>query len=121
MFFLKGEAFWGIGLTSFYRYFLKAIQWARKYGLRINLDFHALPGSQNGWNHSGRLGSFNVLNGPMGYANAERSLSYIRIIAEFISQPQYSNVVAMFGITNEPQGVQVGAHHSTFVNQVGED
>jgi glucan 1,3-beta-glucosidase len=89
-------------------YFLKAIQWARKYGLRINLDFHALPGSQNGWNHSGKLGSVNVLYGPMGLANAQRSLDYIRIIAEFISQPEYRDVVVMFGITNEPQGTTVG-------------
>jgi glucan 1,3-beta-glucosidase len=89
-------------------YFLKAIKWARKYGIRINLDFHALPGSQNGWNHSGRLGTVNVLNGPMGIANAQRSLDYIRILAEFISQPQYRDVVTMFGITNEPQGPTVG-------------
>jgi hypothetical protein len=25
-------------------YFLKAISWGRKYGIRILLDFHALPG-----------------------------------------------------------------------------
>ena len=91
-----------------FRYFLKAIQWARKYGIRINLDLHALPGSQNGWNHSGRLGTVNFLNGPMGIANAQRSLDYIRILAEFISQPQYKDVVAMFGVTNEPQGPQFG-------------
>ena len=30
------------------RYFLKAIKWARKYGLRIKLDLHTMPGSQNG-------------------------------------------------------------------------
>ncbi|KDR81484.1 hypothetical protein GALMADRAFT_239455 [Galerina marginata CBS 339.88] len=89
-------------------YFLKAIRWARKYGLRINLDLHALPGSQNGWNHSGRLGNVGFLNGPMGYANAQRSLDYIRIIAEFISQPQYKDVVAIFGILNEPQGSIMG-------------
>jgi len=89
-------------------YFLKAIQWARKYGLRINLDFHALPGSQNGWNHSGRLGNINFLNGPMGYANAQRTLDYIRVIAEFISQPQYSSVVTIFGIANEPQAPTIG-------------
>lgn len=94
--------------TSCFSYFLKAIQWARKYGLRINLDLHTLPGSQNGWNHSGRLGTINVLNGPMGYANAQRSLDYIRIIAEFISQPEYSNVVPIFGITNEPQLTTMG-------------
>lgn len=32
-----------------WQYFLKAITWARKYGLRINLDLHTIPGSQNGW------------------------------------------------------------------------
>ncbi|OSD08667.1 glycoside hydrolase family 5 protein [Trametes coccinea BRFM310] len=89
-------------------YFLKAVQWARKYGLRINLDLHSLPGSQNGWNHSGRLGDINVLLGPMGIANAERSLDYIRIIAEFISQPEYKDVIPLFGITNEPFGPTIG-------------
>jgi len=44
----------------------------------------------------------------MGLANAERSLDYIRILAEFISQPQYKDVVVMFGIANEPQGSTVG-------------
>ncbi|KAJ3762991.1 glycoside hydrolase family 5 protein [Lentinula raphanica] len=91
-----------------WKYFLKAIQWARKYGIRINLDYHALPGSQNGWNHSGKLGSINMLMGPMGLANAQRSLDHIRIIAEFISQPEYSSVVTMFGITNEPQASAIG-------------
>ncbi|KAJ7581427.1 exo-beta-1,3-glucanase [Mycena floridula] len=91
-------------------YFLKGIKWARKYGLRINLDFHALPGSQNGWNHSGRLGTINMLNGSMGLANAQRSLDYIRVLAEFISQPQYRDVITMFGITNEPQGYSTIGH-----------
>lgn len=49
-----------------------------------------------------------MLNGPMGYANAQRSLDYIRILAEFISQPEYKDVVAMFGITNEPQASVLG-------------
>ena len=38
----------------------------------------------------------------MGYANAQRLLNYIRIFAEFISQPEYVNVVPMFGLLNEP-------------------
>ena len=94
--------------SQFPSYFLKAIAWARKYGIRISLDLHALPGSQNGWNHSGRLGTINVLNGPMGYANAQRSLDYIRILAEFISQPDYKDVVVMFGVTNEPDAITFG-------------
>jgi len=84
-----------------WQYFLKAIQWARKYGLRINMDLHTIPGSQNGWNHSGKLGPINFLFGVMGIANAQRALAYIRTLTEFVSQPEYKNVVPMFSIVNE--------------------
>lgn len=90
--------------------FVKAIGWARKYGLRINLDLHAVPGSQkyvlppphtklnrpknfiSGWNHSGRVGPINFLNGVNGIVNAQRTLNIIRTLAEFISRPEYSMV-----------------------------
>ena len=84
-----------------WNYFVKAIGWARKYGLRILLDFHALPGSQNGWNHSGRGGSINWMYGPMGIANAQRSLEHIRSMVEYISQPGIKEVVPMLGLVNE--------------------
>ena len=52
--------------------FVRALSWARKYGLRVNLDLHTAPGSQNGWDHSGRRSAqVNFMNGPMGVANAE--------------------------------------------------
>ncbi|UZJ56084.1 hypothetical protein CBS101457_005404 [Exobasidium rhododendri] len=85
-----------------WEYFLKAIQWARKYGIRIELDLHAIPGSQNGYNHGGRLGTFNFLNSPAGLVSAERTLDIIRTLTEFISQPEILNVVPAFGILNEP-------------------
>lgn len=87
-----------------WEYVLKAIGWARKYGLRINLDLHTVPGSQNGWNHSGRLGMVNFLNGPMGLVNAQRALDIIRTITQFIAQDQYTPVIQMFGFINEPLG-----------------
>lgn len=31
-----------------WKYILRVLGWARKYGLRVNLDLHAAPGSQNG-------------------------------------------------------------------------
>ena len=34
-----------------WRYLLRAIEYAREFGLRINIVLHAAPGSQNGWNH----------------------------------------------------------------------
>ncbi|KAI0337316.1 glycoside hydrolase [Trametopsis cervina] len=83
-------------------YALKGLKWARKYGLRVYLELHTAPGSQNGLNHSGRLGPINFLNGPMGVANAQRTTEYIRVLTEFISQPEYEPVVQAFGLINEP-------------------
>ncbi|WVQ79932.1 hypothetical protein IAT38_002033 [Cryptococcus sp. DSM 104549] len=91
-----------------WEYVLKAIRWCRKYGLRLNLDLHNVPGSENGWNHSGRQGSVNFLKGVMGTANAQRALDYIRTLAQFISQPEYAPVVQMFGFINEPDGNSIG-------------
>ncbi|KAG8896576.1 hypothetical protein FRB99_008828 [Tulasnella sp. 403] len=91
-----------------WKYALKAFAWARKYGLRINLDLHVIPGSQNGYNHSGKQGTINWLYSVMGLANAQRSLDYLRVFTEFIAQPEYKNVVAMFGIVNEPVVSSIG-------------
>lgn len=91
-----------------WQYILKVFAWCRKYGIRIKLDLHAVPGSQNVWNHSGKEGQQNFLNGVMGLANAERTLGYIRVFTEFISQPEYRNVVPMFGVMNEPQATTTG-------------
>lgn len=38
----------------------------------------------------------------MGMANADRTMGYIRLLAEFFSQEQYTDVVQMFGVVNEP-------------------
>ncbi|EAU89575.2 exo-beta-1,3-glucanase [Coprinopsis cinerea okayama7 len=89
-------------------YFLRAVEWARKYGLRVILDLHTCPGSQNGLNQSGREGSINFLSGNMGIANAERTLYYIRILTQFISQPQYRDVVPVISILNQPAGYAIG-------------
>ncbi|KAJ7054682.1 glycoside hydrolase family 5 protein [Mycena amicta] len=84
-----------------WKYIVRALNWARKYGLRVNLDIHTAPGSQNGYNHSGKLGQVNFLNGPMGIANAQRMLDYIRIVIEFVSQDEYKDLIPMVGIINE--------------------
>ncbi|KZP09046.1 glycoside hydrolase family 5 protein [Athelia psychrophila] len=89
-----------------WQYIIRVLQWARKYGLRVNLDLNTIPGSQNGLNHSGKLGSINFMYGVMGVANAQRALDYIRIITEFISQPEWTNVVPMFSVINEPEQIQ---------------
>ena len=86
-----------------WRYLLRGIEYARKYGLRVNLDLHAVPGSQNGWNHSGRQGSVGWLNGTDGALNAQRSLDLHTQLSAFFAQPRYDNVVTIYGLVNEPK------------------
>ncbi len=49
----------------------------------------------------------------MGIANAQRALNYIRIITEFISQPEYQDVVQIFGIMNEAVIGRIGRDELT--------
>lgn len=102
---LPGEPF--LSQVS-WKYFLLALSWARKYGLRVNLDFHAVPGSQNGYNHSSKQGTTGFLNGVMGWSNYQRTINYIRTLGEFISTPEYANVVGIFSILNEPLVEAIG-------------
>lgn len=70
----------------------------------MQVDFHALPGSQNGWNHSGKAGGMvGWMKGIMGIANAQRHLENIRSVTEYISQEGIKQVVPMLGLVNEVQ------------------
>lgn len=86
-----------------WRYLLRAIEWARKYGLRVNLDLHALPGGQNGWNHSGRWGHMGWLNGADGAENGKRSLDVHDRLTKFFAQDRYKNIITHYGLANEPR------------------
>lgn len=92
-----------------WRYLLRGIEWARKYGLRINLDLHGLPGSQNGWNHSGRWGTIGWLNGADGDTNAERSVDVHDRLSKFFGQDRYKNIISHYGLANEPRMVLLDA------------
>ncbi|KAI1801281.1 glycoside hydrolase family 5 protein [Daldinia bambusicola] len=92
-----------------WRYLLRGIEWARKYGLRVNLDLHALPGSQNGWNHSGRQGVVNWLNGTDGDLNSQRSFDVHDRLTKFFAQDRYKNVITFYGLANEPRMVNLPA------------
>lgn len=90
-----------------FRYLLRGIEWARKYGLRVNLDLHGAPGSQNGWNHSGRQGLIRWLNGTNGTLNGDRTVEIHKQVATFFSQPRYKQIITMYGLVNEPRMVEL--------------
>ncbi|KAG9285245.1 hypothetical protein G9A89_002141 [Geosiphon pyriformis] len=103
--------FWAVEILSdepyvpklSWTYLLKGIEWARKYGLRVLVELHSAPGSQNGWNHSGKQGNINWIQGTNGRANADRTLRIIAALISFFNQPKYQHVIPMFGVLNEPR------------------
>jgi glucan 1,3-beta-glucosidase len=90
-----------------WRYLLRAIEYARQNGIRVKLDLHALPGSQNGWNHSGRQGPIGWLNGTDGDLNGQRSLDLHDQLSKFFAQPRYANVIGIYGLVNEPKMISL--------------
>ncbi len=86
-----------------WRYLLRGIEYARQNGLRVNLDLHSLPGSQNGWAHSGHQGDINWILGTDGATNAQRSLDIHNQLSQFFAQDRYKNVVTIYGLVNEPK------------------
>ncbi|KAF1850079.1 glycoside hydrolase family 5 protein [Cucurbitaria berberidis CBS 394.84] len=93
-----------------WRYLLRGIEYCRQNGLRVNLDLHGAPGSQNGWNHSGRQGVIGWLNGTDGDLNAQRTLDIHHKLSVFFAQDRYQNLVTMYGLVNEPRNVELDTH-----------
>ena len=93
-----------------WRYLLRGIEWARSEGLRVCLDLHSAPGSQNGNDHSGRRGVIGWLNGTQsGQVNADRTLDIHSQLSAFFAQPRYKNIITMYGVLNEPRMVNLNA------------
>ncbi|KAF8335342.1 glycoside hydrolase family 5 protein, partial [Cantharellus anzutake] len=92
-----GEPF----ISGQYPYLLKAVGWARNQGLFVIIDVHGLPGSQNGFDNSGRKGP---VNWPNSQSNIDRSNTIIQTLAVEFSKASYANVVSAIQPVNEPAG-----------------
>ncbi|KZS93506.1 glycoside hydrolase family 5 protein [Sistotremastrum niveocremeum HHB9708] len=81
-------------------YLQKAVSWAGTYGLKVIVDLHGAPGSQNGFDNSGQRLSYPGWHS--NNTNIQRTDTIIKQIASlFTGNP---NVVAMISPLNEPAG-----------------
>jgi len=82
-----------------------AIGWARKYSLKVLVDVHGSPGSQNGWDHSGDTSQLSWQSGanqshigpPM-----QHNLEILEQVATKYGSSSYADVVFGIEIVNEP-------------------
>ncbi|EIM90943.1 glycoside hydrolase [Stereum hirsutum FP-91666 SS1] len=63
-------------------YLLRALSWARNNGVRVMIDLHGAPGSQNGYDNSGQRTSSPVWG--LNQANITRTLNVLNTIASEI-------------------------------------
>lgn len=70
---------------------------AKKHGLGVLLDLHGVPGSQNGWDHSGRQGT-------LGWHTSRENIAHsLRIVAELASRCRVHDNLIGFELLNEPR------------------
>ncbi|KAE8226178.1 hypothetical protein CF319_g1212 [Tilletia indica] len=83
-------------------YLTKAVGWAKKYGLKVMIDLHGVPGSQNGFDNSGqRLDGNNVFFNSNS-TNAARAKAVLVKMAKLYANDAYSNTVVAIELLNEP-------------------
>ncbi|ETS61260.1 hypothetical protein PaG_05224 [Moesziomyces aphidis] len=85
----------------------EGVQLAKKYGLKVWIDLHSVPGSQNGFDNSGRSGPINWANNPSYYTQThyytQTQYAFNRLVTEF-THPDYAGVVTAIQAVNEPKG-----------------
>ncbi|KAI9657067.1 MAG: exo-1,3-beta-glucanase [Bathelium mastoideum] len=79
-------------------YLDKAIGWARTHGMKVWVDHHGVPGSQNGFDNSGHNGSVQWQDAP----NYQNSIDILVRMATKYGSKQYADVVVGLELVNEP-------------------
>ena len=73
--------------------------WGRKYNVQVWIDLHAAPGSQNGFDNSGRYGNATWASDE---ENVYRSIKALEELSRHFRQTNSSDVVTGVGLINEP-------------------
>lgn len=81
------------------KYIDQSIQWAKNQGLKVWFDLHGVPGSQNGFDNSGKRGT-------IGWQHSETNLEVTQNTLDYIfgkyGQEQFQDTVIGIEIVNEP-------------------
>ncbi|GAB7352982.1 hypothetical protein MBLNU459_g3548t2 [Dothideomycetes sp. NU459] len=85
-------------ITGADAYLEKAIEWCRSHGIQVLVDCHGSPGSQNGFDNSGRAGTVAWQAGN----NLNQSISVLKKIAKKYGALEYADVVFGIEMVNEP-------------------
>lgn len=75
------------------------VRWARGAGLNVMLDLHGAPGSQNGFDNSGRRDERAWFH---SQSNADRTIAAVRELVTEFTRDEYGGAVSAVELLNEP-------------------
>jgi len=81
-----------------------AIDWARQTGLQVIIDLHGAPGSQNGFDNSGRKRETPQWE---KVGNIAKTLRVLKMMTEKYGAEAYQDVVLGIELLNEPAGFEL--------------
>ncbi|KAL8280667.1 hypothetical protein RQP46_006990 [Phenoliferia psychrophenolica] len=84
-----------------YPYLLQTIQWCKAAGIRVIVDIHGGPGSQNGFDNSGRRGN---IGWHTQQSNVQRTKAVLQTLSAEFEKATYNGVVTALQYLNEPAG-----------------
>lgn len=85
-----------------WEYFVRAVKWCHKYGLKVLADVHTAPGSQNGFDNSGQLLSQRTArHWSTRPDRVARSIKAVEDVARAINEEGLDDVVTSVEILNE--------------------
>lgn len=81
-------------------YMDRAIEWCRKYNLKVWIDLHGAPGSQNGFDNSGLRDAYGFQDGD----NTDFTIKVLSDVFYKYADESYNDVVIGIELLNEPLG-----------------
>ena len=88
-----------------WKYFQRMVNWCRELNLKVWVNIHTAPGSQNGFDNSGiQLSTKTCYGWDHNPNNVQLSLDVIDSVTYQIYRDNMTDVVTGFGLLNEPFG-----------------
>ncbi|KAI9656141.1 MAG: exo-1,3-beta-glucanase [Alyxoria varia] len=83
-----------------YEVFGEALDWAQEAGLKVTIDLHGAPGSQNGFDNSGHYGS-------VGWTKGDTVKQTLKALKRLSDDHASHPAVASIELLNEPMGPEL--------------
>ncbi|SCW01246.1 LAFE_0D08350g1_1 [Lachancea fermentati] len=99
-------------------YLNKAMEWSAKYGLKVWLDLHGAPASQNGFDNSGQRNLYGTPGWLSKEFTGELMFQLLQSVFHSVRDGEYGDNVVGIEVVNEPLGDKIGMEKVEYFYQM---